>query len=69
MILRIKRSIIYRWKKFFNKPKLEFVKIAPEAIQSLPYKPLISIIVPVYNIERKLFLLLKDWKEKTRESI
>jgi len=54
MINRIKRSIAFRFRKYFLKPQLLPVrKITAEEVKSLKYNPLISVIVPVYNIERK----------------
>ena len=53
MIGRIRRSLEFRIRKFLNKPKSNGLKISRKEIKALSYKPLISIIVPVYNIESK----------------
>lgn len=53
MLGRIKRSLVFRFKKYFLKPKIQFRKVSMDEVHSLKYKPLISVIVPVYNIEKK----------------
>lgn len=53
MINRIKRSLAFRLRNFLNRPTIPVVKISTQEVNSLTYKPIISVIVPVYNIESK----------------
>lgn len=57
MLNRIKRSIAFRIKNFLNRPKISTLKITKKDLDLLSYKPKISVIVPVYNIQKKYLTL------------